>query len=376
MNADHGTYELMIPGPVKVDDEVLVEMASPIVAHYGRDWACYYNGTVAMLKQIMQTSSDLFILVGSGHVSVEAAVCSLVEAGKEAIVVDTGFFGHRINEIAAAHGALVRPINAEYGTTVTPEQVNAALEAYPSARVVCMVHHETSTGLVNPVKEVAEVCRKNDAILMVDAVSSIGGIDVPVDEWGIDVCATASQKCLEAPPGLAIISVSERAWNHMKARNKPIQGWYLNLLNWKSAADSGQHSQPYPITMAVNNVRALRRAAERILEEGLAERFNRHRLAGEMLRMGLSALGLELIGSAEEASGIVSVFSVPDGHVDTEIVDFLRRHCGIQVAGGLGDLSGKAIRIGHMGPTATTSNVNAVLDGIAQWLKAVNLYTQ
>lgn len=365
--------DLMIPGPVSVSADVMLEMASPVVAHYGVEWAKYYLETIGLAKQIFQTKSDLFINVGSGHSGVEAAMCSLVEPGERVIVVETGHFGRRISELAAAHRADVHPIEVEWGTTVEPELVKNALVTNPDVKVVAMVHHETSTGLANPVKEVAEICREHDVLLVVDAVSAIGGIDLQVDGWGVDVCIAASQKCLEAPPGLALVSVSEKAWKHMKQRKTPICGWYLNLLKWKDAADEGRDFEPYFITMAVSNVTALRRSMEKILEEGLQARFSRHKTVGRAFREGVRSLGLGVMGTNAEMSGIVTVIHAPEGYEDSEFVSFLGENYGIQVAGGLGQLEGRTIRVGHMGPGAKVTKIIPVLHGLEQWLKTIGL---
>lgn len=361
-------YDLMIPGPISVRGEVLAEMAQPVVAHYGPEWCSLFNDTVEMAKQVFQTRSDLFIMVGSGHYGVEAALNSLVEPGQEVIVVETGLFGHRAVELANSHRAHTHVIDVGWNDTVKPEQVADALKAHPAAKVVVMVQNETSTGLANPVREVANVCSEHDAIFVVDGVSSVGGMELKVDEWGVDVCVTASQKCLESPPGLVLVSVSEKAVDHMKARKEPIDGWAMNLLKWKEAADEGRSVQPYYITMAVNNVLALRKSLQFILGEGLPSRFARHRNVGAAFRNGLRDLGLEPLGSDEQASGIVGVFRVPGGHTDTEIISFIKENYGIQIAGGLGKLAGKTARVGHMGPAASMTRIVPVLYALEHWL--------
>jgi alanine-glyoxylate transaminase/serine-glyoxylate transaminase/serine-pyruvate transaminase len=367
--AMHGrTYDLMIPGPVSVDADVMLEMASPVVAHYGTEWTRFYLETIETAKRIFQTQNDLFINVGSGHLGVESVICSMVEPGEKVIVVETGHFGHRISELAEAHDVHVHPVEVEWGKAVKPDQVEKAILRNSDAKVLALVHNETSTGLMNPIKEIAEVCRKHGVLLVVDGVSSIGGIDLRVDEWGVDVCIAASQKCLEAPPGLTLVSVSERAWKHMRARKTPIRGWYLNLLKWKDAAVEGKDVQPYYITMAVSNVIALRASMEKILQEGLQARFLRHKNVGHAFRQGVRDLGLQVLGADEEASGIVTVVLPPDGHTESEFISFLCDDYGIQVAGGLGKLAGKAIRVGHMGPGAKMTKIMPVLYGLKQWL--------
>ena len=363
-------YDLMIPGPIAVNGQVLTEMASPIVAHYGPEWAALYNDTVSLAKQVFCTSGELFIMPGSGHLGVEAGLASLVAPGDEAIIVDNGHFGHRAVELGQSHGVQVRSVTAEWGDTVTPGQVEQAIAAYPNARVVAMVQSETSTGLANPVREVAQMCREHGLIFMVDGVSSVGGMDIRVDEWGIDVCVAASQKCLEAPPGLVLVSVGDRAFDHMRSRKRPIMGWAMNLLKWKEHADAGRNTQPYYVTMAVNNVLALRKALKLVLDEGLDARFRRHRDVGQAFRDGLRKAGLEPIGRDDQASGTVGVFWVPEGYVDRDVIAYLRGVFGIQVAGGLGKWAGRVVRVGHMGTGAHVSRIVPVLYALDQWLKS------
>ncbi len=363
-------YDLMIPGPIAVDGEVLREMASPIVAHYGPEWATLFNDTVSLAKQVFRTSGELFIMPGSGHLGVEAGLASLVAPGDEAIIVDNGHFGYRAVELAQSYGVQVRSINVEWGDTVTPGQVEQAIAAYPNARVVAMVQSETSTGMANPVREVARVCREHGLVFMVDGVSSVGGMDIRVDEWGIDVCVAASQKCLGAPPGLALVSVSDRAFAHMRSRKEPIMGWAMNLLKWKEHADAGRNTQPYYVTMAVNNVLALRKALQLALDEGLEARVRRHMTVGCAFRDGLRHVGLEPVGRDDQVSGTVGVFWVPEGHVDRDVIAYLRDVYGIQVAGGLGKWAGRTVRVGHMGTSAHMSRIVPVLYALDQWLKS------
>ncbi len=370
------TSNLMIPGPVAIDERVLASMAQPIVAHYGPSWAEFYNDTVDMAKQVFQTKSDLFILPGSGHYGVEASIHSLVEPGGEIIVVETGHFGHRMSELALANGIEVHAIDVGYGGVVDPQQVEDALRAHPNAKVVAIVQNETSTGLINPIREVAQVCSERDALFMVDGVSSVGGMDIKVDDWGVDVCISASQKCMEAPPGLYLVSVSARAVEHMRARKIPISGWAMNLLKWKESADEGRAVQPYYITMAVNLVRALHTALKMILEEGLQTRFERHERIAVAFRKGIRELGLEPVGPDEYASPTIGVFRVPEGYSDRDILSFVLEKHGIQIGGGLGQFTGKTVRVGHMGPGASLDKIVPVLDALQEWLDREGLLAE
>lgn len=369
MAVDIKRYELMIPGPVQVAEDVLKEMASPMVAHYGAEWAALFNDTVSLAKQVFRTSGDVFITPGSGHIGIEACLASLLAPSDEVIIVDNGVFGHRAIELAEAHGVCVHVVNVDWGEAACPDRVEQAAVAHPNARVVFIVQSETSTGIANPVREVAQVCRERGLIFMVDGVSSVGGMDVRVDEWGIDVCVTASQKCLESPPGLVMVAASDRAFDYMRSRKEPIKGWALNLLKWKEYAQTGRDTQPYYVTMAVNNVLALRRALQRILDEGLEARFSRHMAVGRAFRNGLRSLGIQPVGSDDHTSGTVSVFWVPEGHVDREVIAYIRDVFGIQIAGGLGKWAGRVVRVGHMGTGANMARTDRVLHGVGEWMK-------
>ncbi|HHY46427.1 MAG TPA: alanine--glyoxylate aminotransferase family protein [Firmicutes bacterium] len=361
--------DLMIPGPIPVENDVLLEMASPVVAHYGGEWARVYEETVELAKKIFRTKNQLFIWVGSGHAGIDAAMGSLLEPGDEILVPASGHFGIRLGEIAGSWGANVRSLSVAPGEVIQPEAVERELAAHPGIKVVGLVHHETATGLANPLKEIAQVVKRAGALLVVDAVSSLGGLELDVDGWGIDICVSASQKCLEAPPGLVLVSVSDAAWEAMKGRTSAIPGWYLNLLRWKEFADRFPDHQPYFITMAVNNVLALRRSMQLVLNEGLEARVARHRAVGLAFRRGLQAMGLAPVGDEHYASGIVSVFYVPEGHSSREIVEFLKEEFGIQVASGLRELAETTVRVGHMGPGARMTRIMPVLFGIEEWLR-------
>ncbi|NPV51969.1 MAG: alanine--glyoxylate aminotransferase family protein [Firmicutes bacterium] len=369
-----GEYQLMIPGPVEVNYEVLSQMSIPVRCHYGEDWAKIYNETVELCKKVVGTQEDLFIYVGSGHAGLDAAIGSLLEEGDKVLIPVNGFFGYRLAEIAASYMARVSLKEIEWGKPISTDEIESELINDTGIKAVLIVHHETSTGVVNPIREIAAICQKKDVLLIVDTVSSLGGLEVNMDEWGIDICVSASQKCLAAPPGLMLVAVGRRAWEKMQKRRSPVRGWYLNLLKWREYADNQRMVQPYFITMAVNNVLALRKSVEQILEEGLERRFERHRAIGAMVRTRIRHLGLEVLADESAASGLVTAVKLPPDLSAIDLMEFLRSRYNILVSNGLGPYVNKAIRIGHMARGAAPDRVIPLLFAIEEWLKQVRSY--
>lgn len=249
------TLNLMIPGPCAVEGTVLLEMASPMVAHYGPEWAAVYNETRELLKQVVGTRQNLFLAVGSGHLAVEAIIGNVLCPGEAAVVVNNGHFARRALEIASLYGVEAINIDFPWGQGADPDAVEQVLckNKTKNTKAVILVHNETFTGVVNPV-EIGRVVHEHGVLLVVDGVSSVGCMDFQMDRWQVDLCATASQKGLEAPPGLAVVAISHRAWEVIEKRKIPFAGWYMNLLLWRRYHEESYNIQPYGITMAVNNV--------------------------------------------------------------------------------------------------------------------------
>ena len=331
----------MIPGPVEVAPEVLAEMAQPLVAHYGEEWTAFYKETVDLLRNVFRTKGDVFLLVGSGSAGLDAALGSTVAPDRRVLIPQNGFFGERLEEIARTYTPYVTTLKFPLGQTYDLEQIEEALRR-GKYDVLAAVHCETSTGVLNPIKELAELCSRYGVLLIVDAISSLAIEPFEMDAWGIGICVSASQKGLESPPGLAVVAVAPQAWELIEQVDGP--GWYLNLRVWREYTEKWGHWHPHPITQAVNNVRALRVGAERILAEGLEARFQRHREVTAYLRQGLRDLGLVPFVADEVAShGVTSVIG-PERQVE-ELLTCLRDCHGLLLAGTLGELQGKVFRI-------------------------------
>jgi len=361
-------YKLFIPGPCEVDEAVLEAMAQPTPRHYGPEWMEVYRETLDFLKQVFQTRNDLFLVPGAGSAALDMALGSLLSEGETVVVGENGFFGERLAAIAAAHGLRVVPFAAPHGRPLDPDDLQRVLTQEPQARAVAVVHHETATTVLNPLRELAEVTHEAGLPIIVDAISSLGGVPLPVDEWEIDVCVTVANKCLECPPGLAFISVGPRAWEWVDG-NDGRPGWYLNLRTWRQYAAEWAEWHPYPVTLPTNNILALRVSLRRILDEGLEAHFARYRWAAQAVRKGLEAIGFEMLVGEPFASPIATaVKGRPEFEVGV-LMGYLAREHRILVSGGLGPLAGKIFRIGHMGKAATRPYLMEFLFAVEEFLR-------
>ncbi|MCD5409338.1 MAG: alanine--glyoxylate aminotransferase family protein [Methanocellales archaeon] len=331
---------LMIPGPVPLHPRVLKAMSRPMINHRGPEFARIFDECVSILKNVFQTNNDVLVLSGSGTAGMEASV-SNVTRGDNVVTIVNGKFGERFKEIVALYGNPI-PVEYEWGSHIELDDVEDALEKGASA--VTMVHNETSVGIVNPAEEVGELARKYDALFIMDGISSIGGNEVPVDKWGVDLAILGSQKCLAVPPGLAAISVSERAWERMENVKPP---YYFDLKVHQKSASKGQT----PYTPAIPLFFALHEALRLVCEEGLSTRVKRHERCADAVRMAMNAMGLELfprLNKLSRYSNTVTAVKMPEGIAYKQLRDGINNR-GVLIAGGQAHLKGKIFRIGHMG---------------------------
>lgn len=342
---------LYIPGPVDVEDDVLGAMSTPVLPHYGEEWAEFFRKTVELAKEVFRCSGELFIFVGTGSTALDSAFTSYLRPGDKVILGKNGHFGERLEEMLEWHTCRVVEVEAPWGQPIDPDLFREAVRTNPDARAGVIVHIETSSGVLNPLPEIAEVCRQYGLPLIVDAVSSLGGTELRFDDWGLSFCATSSQKCLEAPAGLGLLAVSLKAFSLIEDRIPP-QGWYLNLLVWRDYLRKWR-THPHPMTMAVNNVIALQRSLERILDEGLEERFKRYARVAKMYRERFRAMGFKVLAS-EACSAPTVICVLPPSGVDLKrLIQLLRRRHNIMVAFAMGKLEDRAFRVGVMGRSAT-----------------------
>ncbi|MDI9633361.1 MAG: alanine--glyoxylate aminotransferase family protein [Methanolinea sp.] len=332
---------LMLPGPVPVPERVRAAMVRQAINHRGPEFSAAYADCVRILKSAFGTANDLFVISGSGTAAMEAAVGNFARGRKIACLVN-GKFGERLQKIAQRYGT-VTEIASPWGTPLDLGRLEEALGA--GAEVVTLVHNETSAGIKNPAEKVGRLCRRHDALLVMDGITSVGGDEVRADEWGVDVLVTGSQKCLAAPAGLSAISVSARAWERM-TEPRPF---YLDLAAYRKSAAGKIMETPY--TPAVPLFLALREACLLIEEEGLAARIARHRRLADAVRAAARAWGISLFPrlDADHAySNTVTALSYPPG-VDDSAFRAAVKKMGIEVAGGQDHLKGKIFRIGTMG---------------------------
>ena len=361
---------LMIPGPVSVEDDVLFEMSQPIRPHYGGDWTAVYNETRGLLKQVFRTEGEVHILVGSGSAGLDAGIGSLSSSGQKAIVGTNGYFGERLIQICEAYGLEVIPVQADLGEPLDPGKFEAALRSHPDAALATLVHLETATAVLNPLREIAALARQHAIPLVVDAVSSLGGAPLEMDDWGIDICVSATQKGLGAPPGLGPIAISDRAWEIMDAKPARNHGWYLNLQTWRKFATEWGAWHPHPITMATNNVMALRASLRTLLAEGIASRIERYTRLALRLRSGVRRLGLEPLTPDERLAPVLTAVYGPEGVPSSEIVKYLREKHDLRISGGLGEGQAERVfRVGHMGPRVNEQDIDLVLSGLEGFLQ-------
>ncbi|KRT75098.1 MAG: sga, Serine-glyoxylate aminotransferase [Candidatus Rokubacteria bacterium CSP1-6] len=335
-------YYLMAPGPTPVPNQILLAMARPIIHHRTPEYEALFAEVREGLKWLVQTTQETIILAASGTGAMEAAVTNTLSPGDKALVVRAGKFGERWAEICAAYGVEVVALDAPFGHTVPPDRVADALKKTPGIRAVLCQHSETSTGVLHDVRGYTEATRKSDAILVVDTVSSLGVADLPMDAWGVDVVVAGSQKGLMLPPGLALCTLSDKAWDRVKQAKLPR--YYFNLLEEKKLVVK---NQPH-FTPAVSIVIGLREVLAMLKAEGLANIFKRHDRLARATRAGAEALGLELFAKATPSPAITSVVS-PKG-IDSErvLAAYAKSH-NITIAGGQGEMKGKVFRLGHMG---------------------------
>ncbi len=357
----------MIPGPVPVSPDVLDAMGQPVRQHYGPEWLTFYQRFIARLQQLFATNGSVYPIPASGSGGLEAMLGTLIGADGSAGIIVNGFFGNRLLHIARAHTPHVEVLQIPYERPADPEEVRAWLRQH-RVRVLAVVHSDTSTGVLNPVGEIAVAARAEGVALTVDAVSSLGGTPVLTDAWGLAAVSTASQKCLESPPGVAPVAVTRLGWEIIDSQPAPSRGWYLNLRTWRQYEHEWAN-HPYPVTLAANNIVALDRALDRIFAEGLEARFERHRRAAAQLREGLDRLGFKVFADRRWASPTVTVAYPPEGVKASTLMETLRIQHRIAVAGGLEHLTGRVIRIGHLGNQATPETIRRLLGALEACLR-------
>ncbi len=336
---------LMIPGPTMVSPRVLKAMSKSIVNHRSAIFGEILNDTNDMMSEVFQTENKSYLITGSGTAAMEAALGNVIEKGDKVLNIVGGKFGERFMQITETHQGIPIELEVEWGHAANPDDVRYILEEEEDIKAVTMVHNETSTGVANPIEEVGKILKDFNALYVVDTVSSLGGADVQVDNYGIDICVTGSQKCLAAPPGMAAITLNDAAWDVVdKTESKT---YYLDMKSYRKSGDKKVPETPY--TPSVSLMYAMNEALTIIMEEGLEARIKRHEQAAKATINGVKAMGLELFAVEEVSSTTVTAVNIPEGMTDKNIRGTMRNKYRIELAGGQDHLKGNVFRIGHMG---------------------------
>ncbi len=352
---------LLGPGPSNVHPRVYRAMMQPVIGYLDPQFLQLLDDTQRPLRALFRTENDMTIAIsGTGSAGMEAAIYNVVEPGDTVIVCVNGFFGTRMVEMARRCGAEVAAVEAEWGRIMEPEQVEAALRANPGTKVVTIVHGETSTGILQPLEEISRIVHQGGAMLVLDAVTSLAGCELRIDEWGIDVCYSGTQKCLSAPPGLSPVTFSPQAMDVVAARQEPVRSWYVDMSLLRNYWGGGQ-ARVYHHTPPMTMLYALREALRIALEEGLEARIVRHRRNAEALWAGVEAMGLKLHAQEGHRLPSLTTVRVPDGVDDMAVRRGLLQEHNIEVGGGIGVLQGQVWRVGLMGFGSSEQNVLAFL---------------
>ena len=357
---------LLGPGPSNVHPRVLAALATPPIGHLDPAFIALMEETKARLRDTFLTANTLTLPISAtGSAGMEACLVNLLEPGDTAIVGVNGVFGTRMADIVRRCGAQAVTVEAPWGRIIEPDAIAAALRAHPGAKLVALVHAETSTGVWQPVEEIGRLVRDAGALFVLDTVTSLGGLPVRVDDWLVDACYSGTQKCLSCPPGLAPLTFGERALAALRARRTPVQSWYFDLtLIAQYWGEERVYHHTAPIAMAYALLEALRL----VHEEGLEARWARHERHHGALRAGLAALGLALAAQDGHQLWSLNAVTIPAGVEDLAVRRALLEEFGIEIGGGLGPMKGKVWRVGLMGESSSAANVLLVLHALERVL--------
>lgn len=367
----------MTPGPTEIPLSVLQAMMHGAVAPGDPDFIGLMDETERLLEELFQTKNWVVFFPGSGRVTIEAGLLSVLEPGDKVLIPVNGVFSKWIGITAERLGANPIRLDLDWRKAVDPDDIRATLSKDPNIKVVAVVHNETATGVVSPVPGIGKVVHEYGALFFVDSVSSLGGDEVNTDAWKIDLNCTGSYKCLNCVPGLSILSVSDRAWDMMSRRKRPARSFGFDLYRWFEMwmpAERGGKliggSRRHPTEPAPHLTSALHESVRLLLKEGLAERIRKNRVAGQAVRAGVKAIGLELYPLEEaHASNTVTAVCGPKGFDVNKVISTMRTEHGIVIGGGVEDTSGKLFRIAHMGTTSEEMYILETLFALEKTLK-------
>jgi len=366
---------LLGPGPSMVHPRVYEALAKKLDGHLDPEFLAIMDETQEMLRQVMGTKNRLTLSIsGTGSAGMEAAFVNVVEPQDEVLVCVNGVFGGRMCDIVERIGGRLHRIEKPWGEVFSAEEIAGALTKNPGIQVVAIVNAETSTGAHQPLEEVGSLCHDRGKLLIVDAVTSLGGTELRVDDWHIDICYSGTQKCLSCPPGLAPITFSERAVEKIRARKTKVVSWYLDMgmiaNYWTEGKRAYHHTAPISMNYGLHQALAV------VLEEGLEERYERHRVNSKALVNGLQALGFRLYAQKGHRLPMLNAVWIPDGIEEAKTRQLLLNQYNIEIGGGLGPVAGKIWRIGLMGESSRPENVTALLFALESTLFATGVHAE
>jgi aspartate aminotransferase-like enzyme len=361
--------QLRVPGPTPCPPQALQAMGRQMINHRGGEFGEILKSITEKLKQVFQTKGDVFLLTASGTGGMEAAIVNTLSPGDKVLSISNGFFGERFSDIAEQYGAKVIRLDFEWGKTVDLDAVDKALRADGDIKAVLATHNETSTGMTSNLSEISAVVKKFDKVLLVDAISSLGCINLPTDDWHCDIVVTASQKGWMVPPGLAMVSVSEKAWQAHAQAKMPRYYW-----DFSKAKDFLQKGQT-PWTPAISVFYALNTTLDLMLSEGLDNIFARHARVAQIARDGIKSLGLSLFPEEDYASNTVTAVNASDKMDVPKLIQVLREEHDVVIAGGQKKLAGKIFRIGHLG-SVHDDDIELVLEALNKALPSAYRHSE
>jgi pyridoxamine--pyruvate transaminase len=357
----------MAAGPVEVSARTLRDMARPVMYHYDPAFIELFARAEGLLKQVYRTQYDVVMMQGEALLGLEAAAASLIRPGDKVLNLVSGVFGKWFQDFIERFGGETIEVRVAYNDAIDPEEVRRALHANPGIRYLSVVHSETPSGTINPVREIGAIAREFGVLTLVDTVSGLGSELLSPEEWGIDIGIAGPQKCLSGPPGLALLSVSPAAWEAMERVAKPLRGSYLSILDWKA---TWLEQRKFPYTPLVSEMYALESVLTQILEEGVEALVERHQRVAAACRAGVRALGLDLWPARDEiAAPCVTAITMPQGLTDSGIRETMRHRYGVMISPGYGELQGQLIRLSHMGEQARPTMLAAQLSAFEMALR-------
>ncbi|MBV5261596.1 alanine--glyoxylate aminotransferase family protein [Synechococcus moorigangaii CMS01] len=357
---------LLGPGPSNAHPRVLAALAMPPIGHLDPKYLEIMEEVKDLLRYTWQTANPFTISVsGTGSAAMEATLANMVEPGDKVLIGINGYFGHRLVDMASRYDADVKTFSTAWGKAFTLEEITAAV-AHHEPKILALVHAETSTGARQPLEGVKEVCEKHGTMLLIDTVTSLSGVPLFLDEWGVDLAYSGTQKALACPPGLGPLTLSPRALDVLNNRKTPVKNWYLDMSMVSKYWGTGK--RVYHHTAPINMNYALREALMLVAEEGLEARWQRHQEAADLLWAGLEDMGLQCQVDREIRLPTLTTVRIPDGVDGAAVTTQLMKEYNIEIAGGLGDLAGKVWRIGLMGYNARKENVTLLLAALKQVL--------